>query len=326
MPQLPEIKIDSNALDNVHTPIPVDLVLDVGNSRTCGILIEEHPQQAQGFKNRYELALRDLSLPHRVYAEPFESRIEFAKVVLGKEHLACHSGRNDAFVWPTIARVGPEAARLANRRRGTEGSTGLSSPKRYLWDEDPYELNWKLNVSAVREEFEPDAYGAPFSTLINEVGEALYTLDDEDRIPVFIPHYSRSALMTFMLAEVLTQALVQINSPAQRLRQGDSEKPRHLRTIILTVPPSMPNPERDIFANRARQAVALVWKALGWHPEDADPDDPGTAAWPPFPTIHTPVGRGHLRAGGVPLQREPGALRRASGGFLPGPAPGARRR
>src|SRR6185369_13089765 len=73
--ELPEIKIDSNALDNVHTPIPVDLVLDVGNSRTCGILIEEHPQQAQGLKNRYELALRDLSLPHRVYAEPFESRI-----------------------------------------------------------------------------------------------------------------------------------------------------------------------------------------------------------------------------------------------------------
>ncbi len=142
---LPEIVIRSNARDDVLTPIPVDLVLDVGNSRTCGILIEEHPQQGHGLKNRYELALRDLSLPHRVYAEPFESRIEFAQVVLGKEQLACQSGRNDAFIWPTIARVGPEAARLANRRRGTEGSTGLSSPKRYLWV-----MNWLVSQILVK--------------------------------------------------------------------------------------------------------------------------------------------------------------------------------
>lgn len=27
------------------------MVLDVGNSRTCGILIEEHPQESDGIKN-----------------------------------------------------------------------------------------------------------------------------------------------------------------------------------------------------------------------------------------------------------------------------------
>jgi hypothetical protein len=292
--RLPEVVVRSNARDDVRTPIPVDMVLDVGNSRTCGILIEEHPQQGHGLKNRYELALRDLSLPHRVYAEPFESRIEFAQVVLGKEHLACQSGRNDAFVWPTIARVGPEAARLANRRRGTEGSTGLSSPKRYLWDEERYQPGWRFNVSFNRAEIEPHATGAPFSNLINELGEALYDLPDEEKMPVFMPHYSRSALMTFMLAEVVTQALVQINSPAQRLKQGDPEKPRHLRSIILTVPPSMPKPERDIFARRMRQAMALVWKALGWQPEDhaieevevRDGKEESTA-WPLYPSVHT---------------------------------------
>lgn len=286
---LPEVVVRSNAADDVQTPIPVHMVLDVGNSRTCGILIEDHPQQGHGLKNRYELALRDLSLPHRVYAEPFESRVEFVQVVLGKEHLACQSGRNDAFIWPTIARVGPEAARLANRRRGTEGSTGLSSPKRYLWDEDRYQPGWRFNVSFSKAEIEPHATGAPFSNLINELGEALYTLPDDERMPVFMPHYSRSALMTFMLAEILTQALVQINSPAQRLKQGDPEKPRHLRSIILTVPPSMPKPERDIFAERMHQAMALVWKALGWHAEDAplDSEEADGKAWPPFPSVHT---------------------------------------
>jgi hypothetical protein len=289
--RLPELVIRSNEPDDVREPIPVDMVLDVGNSRTCGILIEDHPQQGHGLKNRYELALRDLSFPHRLYAEPFPSRIEFAQVVLGKEHLACKSGRDDAFVWPTIARVGPEAVWLANRRRGTEGSTGLSSPKRYLWDEERYQPGWRFNVSVNRSEIEPHATGAPFSNLVSETGEALYTLPDDDRMPVFMPHYSRSALMTFMLAEVLTQALGQVNGPAQRLKQGDPEKPRHLRSIILTVPPSMPKPERDIFAERMRQAVALVWKALGWHPEDEDPAagdvDGRSRAWPPFPAIHT---------------------------------------
>ena len=286
--RLPEVVIRSNAKGDVMAPIPVDMVLDVGNSRTCGILIEEHPQQGHGLKNRYELALRDLSLPQRAYAEPFESRVEFAQVVLGKEHCAAKSGRNDAFIWPTIARVGPEAARLANRRRGTEGSTGLSSPKRYLWDEDRYQLGWRFNVAFSRDEIEPHATGAPFSNLINDEGNALFAVEDEEkRMPVFMPHYSRSAMMTFMLAEVLTQALVQINSPGQRLKQGDPEKPRHLRSIILTVPPSMPKPERDIFANRMEQAMALVWKSLGWHDEDLGMDELDRAsAWPPFPRVH----------------------------------------
>lgn len=285
---LPEVVIRSNARGDVRAAIPVDMVLDVGNSRTCGILVEEHPQQGHGLKNRYELALRDLSLPHCAYAEPFESRVEFAQVILGKEHCAAKSGRNDAFIWPTIARVGPEAARLANRRRGTEGSTGLSSPKRYLWDEDSYQLGWRFNVALSRELIEPHATGAPFSNLINDEGNALYAVEDEEkRMPVFMPHYSRSAMMTFMLAEVLTQALVQINSPGQRLKQGDPEKPRHLRSIILTVPPSMPKPERDIFASRMEQAMVLVWKSLGWHDEDLGLDEAGRdEAWPPFPRIH----------------------------------------
>jgi hypothetical protein len=66
----------------------------------------------------------------------------------------------------------------------------------------------------------------------------------------------------------------------------NSDFPRHLRSIILTVPPSMPKPEREIFANRVRQAMGLVWKAFGWHPEDDPVDgDAAAAAWPPFPRV-----------------------------------------
>ena len=286
--RLPRIRILSNHRDHIHKAIPVDMVLDVGNSRTCGILIEDHPQDNNGLRTRYELELRDLARPHQVYSEPFESRIEFAEAVFGKVDHSCHSGRNDAFVWPTIARVGPEATRLAARRRGTEGATGLSSPKRYLWDEDSYESGWRFNQAFNKAESEPLATAAPFADLINEAGDALFTLPEEEQFQVLIPRYSRSALMTFMLAEVLTQALCQINSPGQRMKQNHANVARQLRNVILTVPPSMPKPERDIFRERVRQAIGLVWKAMGWHPAETDIEGDGKAqAWPPLPGFST---------------------------------------
>lgn len=283
---IPEIKLLGNRATDVQQAVPVDMVLDVGNSRTCGILIEQHAKEGDVLGRRYELELRDLTQPQNRYVEPFESRVELAQATFGKENWAHKSGRAGAFLWPTIARVGPEAARMAGRRRGTEGATGISSPKRYLWDEDRYGTGWRFNSAFVRTEIEPMATAAPFCNLINEIGTALYTLPEADRMPVFMPHYSRSAMMMFMLAEVLTQALCQINSPAQRLRMPTADLPRHLRTLILTIPPSMSKQERELFAERMRQAVGLVWKAFGWHPEDAPIDGAGAAlAWPPFPSI-----------------------------------------
>lgn len=76
--------------------------------------------------------------------------------------------------------------------------------------------------------------------------------------------------MTFMLSELLAQALMQINSVAQRLKMTHSAAPRQLRSIILTLPSAMPKPEREIFRRRMVQAIGLVWKSMGWHPADDD--------------------------------------------------------
>ena len=268
---LPKFKVIANREVNAIKPIPVDLILDVGNSRTCGILIEDHGQSGSGLNHNYVLQLRDLSQPEQVYADPFASNIEFSQAFFGKDHFSVRSGRHDAFQWPTIARIGNEAKRLASYRKGSEGSTGLSSPKRYLWDKKYYSQGWRFNNSYVQD-INPLATAAPFANLIDEKGEALHTIEDPmDRIPVFTPRYSRSSLMTFMLAEVLTQALSQINSPGQRYHVGQAEIPRHLRHIILTVPPGMPMAERCILDDRMRQAVGLVWKALRWHNGENDP-------------------------------------------------------
>lgn len=294
--QLPTIKIVSNNKDDVVKSIPVDMILDVGNSRTCGILIEDHAQDKDSLNHRYELEIRDLTQPEHIYSEPFESRVEFAQTFFGKEHFSLQSGRRDTFRWPSIVRVGQEASRLASRREGNEGATGLSSPKRYLWDQDKYEQGWRFNSHYVKSDHEPFATAEPFSSLINEYGEALHILSNDieeeyDRkMPVFHPKYSRSSLMTFMLCEVLMHALMQMNSVAQRNKLEHAKTPRNLRSIILTIPPAMPKPEQAIFKSCVYQAIGLVWKSLGWDSSDKNIDfnnpEQLKSVWPNIPEVY----------------------------------------
>ncbi|HBZ7638697.1 TPA: virulence factor SrfB, partial [Klebsiella pneumoniae] len=98
--ELPQFRVIANRETNAIKPIPVDLILDVGNSRTCGILIEDHGQSGSGMQHNYVLKLRDLSAPEHVYTEPFESRVEFSQAFFGKDHCSVRSGRHDAFQWP----------------------------------------------------------------------------------------------------------------------------------------------------------------------------------------------------------------------------------
>ncbi|MDU7870209.1 MAG: virulence factor SrfB, partial [Pantoea sp.] len=279
---LSEIHIQAATL---QTPaVNVDIILDVGNSHTCGILVEDHPEESNGLKQTYELQLRDLSQPHQVYNELFDSRLEFAETRFGKENFSLESGREQAFMWPSLTRVGREASRLALQRVGLEGSTGLSSPRRYLWDEARYQPGWRFNNPGAQSE--PLACAAPFTTLLNDEGQPLYTLPLDDRLPVFSPHYSRSSLMTFMLCELLAQALMQMNSAAQRQRMPQSHAPRQLRHVILTLPSAMPKPEREIFRRRMQEAIALVWKAEGWLSDDEDVAPAGPRHSPkPLPDV-----------------------------------------
>jgi len=260
--QLNEIKIHTATLQ--EPVVNVDLILDVGNSHTCGILVEDHADESNGLKQTYELQLRDLAEPQHVYNEMFASRVEFAQANFGKANFSLESGRENAFVWPSLTRVGREASRMAVQRLGTEGATGISSPRRYLWDEESWLPGWRFNQSN-----EAAATAAPLMNLLNDEGQPLYALPSEERLPVFSAQYSRSSLMTFMLCELLAQALMQINSAAQRMKMPHSTAPRQLRNIILTLPSAMPKPEREIFRRRMNEAIALVWKAMGWHPVDA---------------------------------------------------------
>ncbi|MDF7658016.1 virulence factor SrfB [Erwiniaceae bacterium L1_54_6] len=266
--QLDLAEITIQAVSPQTPAVNVDIILDVGNSHTCGILVEDHPEESNGLRQTYELQLRDLSEPHQVYNELFDSRLEFAQPCFGKANFSLESGRENAFMWPSLTRVGREASRLALLRAGTEGSTGLSSPRRYLWDEARYQPGWRFNAFGRGDE--PQATALPFTLLLNDEGQPLHALAADDRLPVFSASYSRSSLMTFMLCELLAQAMMQMNSVAQRQRMPQSQAARQLRHVILTLPSAMPKPEREIFRRRMQEAIALVWKAEGWHPAEED--------------------------------------------------------
>jgi hypothetical protein len=265
---LPKLLFTDTITASKQVYVDTEMVLDLGNSRTCGLLVEAEPDSRGVDINRaFKLELRDLSRPEQVYSDPFESRLEFALARFGFDHHSQRSGRSDAFSWPTIVRVGPEAVRLAGSRRGSEGRTGMSSPKRYLWDDDPSQQPWRFNGPTLDGEWEGVAAQGMFATLVNDAGKPLHTIPPgaagEDNLPSLLARYSRSSLMTFALAEVLLQAYVMMNAPAQRLRRRNADLPRRLRRIILTMPTALSLAERQVLRERAEAARDLVYLCCG---------------------------------------------------------------
>ena len=269
---LPSFQLVDRITEPRTPPIDVDLVLDLGNSRTCGLLIEFDPQQLGADINKsITLQLRDLSQAEQVYTDPFPSRFEFVRAQFGRDHLSIRSGRAEAFSWPTVVRVGVEAARLAARRSGTEGASGLSSPKRYLWDEDQQLDSWRFNAASVKAGQSDYATGVAFTTLVNDSGEPLHRIppqvirDIPDKgFPAIRALYSRRNLTAFALAEIFVQAISMMNSPMHRLRRpANANLPRRLRRIIMTMPTAMPVAERYILKQQAEAACDMAYLSLG---------------------------------------------------------------
>lgn len=271
---VPKIRFSDTVSDrDATTPVDVDLVLDIGNSRTCGILIERFPGDSRvDLARSFPLEIRDLSRPELSYTGLFESRVEFAELRFGEDLYASRSGRRNAFIWPSFIRVGPEARRLVEGEVGTETTSGLSSPKRYLWDDNPAQQDWRFHNHL-------DPNNLPKSVRsamrhLNEAGDVLEQISYEEKRRLrrrgtasanqaIRPRFSRSALFGFTLAEIISHALVQVNDPASRSRRAQSDLPRRLNRIILTLPTATSAQEQAIIRSRAEGALRLVWAMQG---------------------------------------------------------------
>lgn len=278
--------------------INVDLVLDIGNSRSTGVLVEhvseDNPDSV--LLDSYRLELRDMSLPYKIYTEPFETRIEFVKTELGLSEFSDRSGRENAFSFVSPIRTGPEANRLASKSVNSEGASGMSSPKRYLWDLDEKDL-WFFNKSHENDNEElvssltlcryVNNAGIPLANL-KELKVAAEPIEEGQEKPklssisidlqnifgreiknqnirfAMQPRFSRSSLMMFLFIELIQQALMAINSPSVRDTRSYPDRPRRLRSLIFTVPPGIPVVERNIYNTWGKIAVEVVWNVLGW--------------------------------------------------------------
>ena len=258
--------VDTLGTTSNSKPVDVDLILDIGNSRTCGMYLEQNrDQQRSDIGSAKRLELRDLQEPSQAYTEPFESRVEFFPSSFGFDAIArgSHRPRRPAFFWPSPVRVGPEAARLAVASDGKEGVSGMSSPKRYLWDTRARDQPWTNNPSAPRPRnaTSTPAIKGPFPALLTEEGRLVRR--DRDA-PGFLPRYSRASMFALMLAEILLHAVSQINSVSIRAQQKNSDLPRRLRKVVLTLPSATPVVEQRAMKRLAQDALDLVWTAMSW--------------------------------------------------------------
>jgi hypothetical protein len=279
---IPRIRLIDTFSDGRRTaPVAVDLVLDIGNSRTCGVLIETYPNDSRtSFANTAVLGLRNLSEPHRVYDQPFESHVEFAQARFGSERLAKEVRSSSAFFWPSPVRVGPEAAAFRELGDGTEGTSGMSGPKRYLCDLNPVQQDWQFqrndaddpqSLPLVALRLYPRVVTARGDVkrqvlqdkeLYNKLAAGIRQSDGGALERGF--KFSRSSIFTFMLCEIVAQAWSMVNNPQFRKTKREADSPRVLRRIFLSLPTAMPVQEQRIMRSRAQAAVKMMWDLMNW--------------------------------------------------------------
>ncbi len=269
------LKHSTYSLRGAHC-VDVDLILDIGNSRTCGLLAE-HPQSGKSqtgldLQSISQVSLRDLSDPRFEYSGLFESRVEFADQVFGEDRFSRLSGRNNAFLWPSFVRFGPEALRLISKDRGNEEYSGLSSPKRYLWDNSLFTQKWRIHnwennsrlprsMAAVLPELTPagDNKAQLRSEISTRLRDRRETNADETATHA---EFSRSSLYGFMIAEVIAQVFRQINDPKYRGSKTSKTVARSLKRVIITLPTATPRQEQAIVKSKVKGAIRLLWSRM----------------------------------------------------------------
>lgn len=283
---LPALRfMEPNAVGAFADMVPVDLALDLGTSRIGALIQERHvsvhskaslskagPSKSGPSKfgaesdpgvAMWQLALRDLSKPTRVAVGECSSRLTFSRAAFGNEALSRWSGRMRAFHWPSPARIGAEAERVARQAAGPDALTGVSSPMHYVWDERPIRHVWRFAGHAADAGDRRNAVvSGSILAYLTEAGELI-----EGRgahVATTKPRFSRSSLVSLLAAEIILHTIGAINSPEARALHGKPASPRRLERIIVTPPAGMSEPEAAILRRRVEAAVKLVWQSMGW--------------------------------------------------------------
>lgn len=247
---------------NRDKQVPVDMSVDIGNSRTCAVLFEQGD-----FTKARMLRLRDLTEPWRTYENAFDMRVAFRRADFGGDLTMDKS----LFQWPSLVRVGEEAKHLVYRSLENHGisakTTNYSSPKRYLWDDKKFDKRWELMVvddDPTNLKVNPQIFIEGFTDHFDDDGSYLEETKELDLFSLGLEddqcHYSRSSLITFVMIEMMQQAFCYINSSQFRYMHGQVDCSRYLRNIIVTCPTAMPLKEQFVLRQAALNATKLLRK------------------------------------------------------------------
>ena len=255
----PEIKVFNS--EDPKKCIDVDLVLDIGNSRTCGILMEKGSYAA-----RERLTLRNLSNPSIVYGNSFDMRLVFRMADFGNDI----NVDEEIFKWPSFVRVGEEAKQLSYKSIESSGVgrkvTNYSSPKRYLWDTKPYDGKWEFLTTeddASNLKATENIYITGLSEMFDSKGNYYFVNQQMPYEDIDVhEQFSRSSLMTFVMIEIFMQATCQINTHAYRAGRGDIDCKRVLRNVVVTCPTAMPLREQIRLRQCAVEAADAVSRCM----------------------------------------------------------------
>lgn len=244
------------------TPIQMDMVLDIGNSRTCGVVYEENDLTTGTI-----LSLRDMGNPWKVYEGSFDMRLAFHRAEFGKNNM----GLSNVFCYRSFLRIGEEAKDLISHEQKATGVsarlTHHSSPKRYLWDAIPYKGKWEFLLT----DGEPIApqRDAVYITRLSDQFKVDGTFRTaEDNVGDLIEQgssFSRRSLMTMVMIEILQQAFMQINSYDYRnvkTGRGEVDKARVINHIIVTCPTAMSQEEQIVLRRCAHDAYVAIQRSL----------------------------------------------------------------
>lgn len=246
--KVPKITLYSNR-DVVYGN--VDLVIDIGNSRTCAVLFDN-----SDFTKVSPLELQDFTVPVsegklNKYRDSFDMRLAFREADFGGNFII----NSRQFVYPSMVRLGKEANQLihesTNMNTGAEKTSTFSSPKRFLWDVKPQKQEWEF-VQLEGETSKP-VYIKGISEQLNSDG----SLNTEGGGGI-LTRFSRRALMTFAFLEILAQAKMQINSYEQRSHWGNETTPRQIGRIIITCPTAMSRVEQIALRKCAEDASIIL--------------------------------------------------------------------
>ncbi len=251
----PRIKFGVVKEDPFEKVIDAGLVIDLGNTRSYALLVDDltgrsgfvEPQVKELELKSYsswtqggEAGVFDSTLgfgsPHRLPSRIVnELPEELTKPVYYSENLS-------------FVRVGREGRYMQQRVSADKTARGisvLSSPKRYYWQNDKENREWRMWNPLTGER---ESISLPLEGMLADALREKYPNIDS---PHFLP---RASMLSAMFIELIEQAERILNNP-DYLKSTDLPGPRRISQVLVTYPSAWTKSEVSLYKEQLRKGI-----------------------------------------------------------------------